>query len=118
MPPKVAAAIQALGSCEARHLVDHLPRGTPDEDVFAFLASKDWLLLTQDENIRRKPHQRQALLEAGIGAFILTGRAQKSVEEMMIFLLSRLGGIETLATSTKRPFIFGIPDRGKIDKLE
>lgn len=117
MPPKVAAALQALGTCEARHLVDHLPRGTSDEDVFAFVSAQGWLLVTQDAQINRKPHQRQALLESGIGAFILTGRAERTVEEMMIFLLARMPEILETARRARAPFIFGIPDRGRIVPL-
>lgn len=117
MPPKVAAALQALGTCEARHLVDHLPRGTPDGEVFTFVASQQWLLVTQDLRMRRNPHQRRALLEAGIGAFILTGRTNRSVDEMMIFLLERFPEILRTAAGTTPPFIFGVPDRGRIDRL-
>jgi predicted nuclease of predicted toxin-antitoxin system len=117
IPPKVAASLQALGSCEARHLVDHLPRGTPDEQVFAFLAERGWFLVTHDHRMKRNPHQRQALMQAGIGAFILTGRVQRSKEEMMIFILECLPKITELAEATERPFIFGIPDRGKFERL-
>jgi len=73
--------------------------------------------VTQDERIRRHPHQRQALLAAGVGAFILTGRADRNVEQMMQFLLGRLDEFRQLAQSTTRPFIFGVPDRGKIERL-
>jgi len=117
MPPKVAAALQALGTCEARHLVDHLPRGTPDEEVFSFLSSQGWVLVTQDARINRKPHQRRALLESGIGAFILTGKAARSVEEMMVFLLERMPQILDSAQDSAPPYIFGVPDRGKIERL-
>jgi len=117
IPPKVAASLQALGSCEARHLVDHLPRGTPDEQVLAFLAEREWFLITQDYRIKRNPHERQALMQAGVGAFILTGRSDRSKEEMMIFILECLPEIAELAKSTERPFIFGISDRQKFERL-
>lgn len=118
MPPKVAAALQALGSCEARHVVDHLPRGTPDEQVFTFASAQGWILLTQDVRIRRNPHQRAALLQAGIGAFILTGRADRSVEQMMIFILERLPQIVEAARRSTPPYIYGVPDRGRIERLD
>ncbi|MGQ0715046.1 MAG: DUF5615 family PIN-like protein [Gemmatimonadaceae bacterium] len=117
IPPKVAAALQALGSCEARHLVDHLPRGTPDETVFQFLAEKGWFLVTQDYRIKRNPHQRRVLLQAGLGAFILTGRGHRSVEEMMIFVLECLPEIRVYAEETRKPFIYGISDKRKFEKL-
>lgn len=117
MPPRVAAALQALGTCEARHVVDHLPRGTPDERVFEFAAAQGWLLVTQDIRIRRNPHQRAALWQSGIGAFILTGRGSRSVEQMMIFLLERFPEILTTAAATAPPYIWGVPDRGKLERL-
>ena len=67
--------------------------------------------------MKRKKHQREAMRQAGIGAFIFTGRAQKSVEEMMIKILQRFPEIEELASTTQKPFIYGIPDRGKAEKL-
>lgn len=118
MPPKVAAALQALGSCEARHLVDHLPRGTPDEEVFRYLSHQGWHLVTQDVRIRRNPHQRRALLQSGIGAFILTGRMNRSVDQMMIFLLERLPEMRQLAQHLSPPFIIGVPDRGRVEPLK
>lgn len=97
--------------------MDHLPRGSPDEDVFKLAAGNDWFLVTQDARIRRNPHQRRALLQAGIGAFILTGRADRSVEEMMILLLERFPEILRVAAQTRPPFIFGIADRGRVERL-
>lgn len=117
VPPKVAASLQALGSCEARHLVDHLPRGTPDEQIFQFLAERGWLLVTQDYRIKRNPHQRQALLQAGVGAFIFTGRTDRSKEEMMIFILECLPAMGEFAANTQRPFIMGISDKRKFERL-
>lgn len=117
MPPRVAAALQALGTCEARHILDHLPRGTPDERIFAFAAEHEWLLVTQDVRIRRNPHQRAALMQAGIGAFILTGRTGRSVEQMMIFLLERFPAIVRAAAESRPPYIWGVPDRGRLERL-
>ncbi len=56
--------------------------------------------------------------QAGVGAFIFTGRAEKSVEQMTIKILQHLDEIEHLAQGTNRPFIFGISDRGAIERLE
>lgn len=117
MPPRVAAALQTLGTCEARHVTHHLPRGTPDEEVFGFAAREGWILVTQDHRIRRNPQQREALRQAGIGAFILTGRTDRSPEQLMVFLLERFAEITRLAGSTPPPYIIGVPDRGRPERL-
>ncbi len=113
---RIAKALTALGH-RAEHLLDHLPQGTPDTEYFPFVAEKGWFVLTQDQRIRKRPHERKALLDAEIGAFILTGRATKSVDQTTIQLLGKLEELKKLAEKTKRPFIFGISDRGKIERL-
>lgn len=118
LPPVVARSLDALGLCGARHIVDLGWKGWRDEDIFGAIAAKGgWFLLTQDKNIRRNPHQRDALHRAGIGAFILTGRANKDPRKVMIFLLEWLPEIVELAQGTTPPFIFGLPDRGNVDRL-
>ncbi|MEX2284407.1 MAG: DUF5615 family PIN-like protein [Gemmatimonadota bacterium] len=114
---KIAKALSALGEA-VRHVTDVLPRGTADEAIFEKLAEEDWFLITQDQYIRRRKHQREAMLQAGIGAFIFTGRAEKSLKEMTVAVLERFDEINELAIRTDRPFIFGIPDRGGIERLE
>lgn len=117
LSPKIATALKALGR-EVTHVNEILPRGTADEEIFSKLAELDWFLLTQDIKIKRHKHQREAMIQAGIGAFIFTGRAEKSLEEMTIKILEHLDEIESLAGTTSRPFIFGISDRGKMERLD
>jgi len=100
-----------------QHLSDILPRGTQDEVLFKELSKRGWLLLTQDQRIKRNRHQREALKQAGVGAFIFTGKANKSPDQMTIKILQHLDEIEQLANRTPRPFIFGISDRGSIERL-
>jgi predicted nuclease of predicted toxin-antitoxin system len=117
MPPKVADALHALGTVEAYHVTKYLPRGTADVEVFAFLADKDWVLVTQDERIRKRPHELAALRGANVGAFILTGRTNRTVEEMLSFLAACLGEMRKLVEKTRRPYIYGISDKRKFDRL-
>lgn len=96
LPMKVARALAELG-IDARHVRDHFPERTPDIEIFAFIAKvENCFLLTRDDKIRRHPHEIAALRAAGIGVFILTGRAQKSVIETMSFVCDCLpenGGV-------------------------
>lgn len=48
---------------------------------------------------------------------MFTGRAEKSTDELAILILKHLPRIKELAAKTNRPFIFGISDRGKVDRL-
>ena len=113
----VVDALKALGKPVA-YLTDILPRGTDDMALFSRLGELGWFLVTQDKKIKRKKHELEALRRAGLGAFIFTGRAERDIDSMMMLVLRSFNEIQTLATETNRPFIFGISDRGSIDRLD
>jgi hypothetical protein len=113
----IVDALKALGKPVA-YLTDILPRGTDDLTLFSRLAELGWFLVSQDKKIRRKKHELEALRRAGLGAFIFTGRAERDIDSMMMLVLKSFNEMQTLATETKRPFIFGISDRGSIDRLD
>lgn len=118
MPPRVADAWHALGTVEAYHVTKHLPRGTPDVEVFEFLAERPtWVLVTQDEKIRKRPHELAALRRARVGAFVLTGRGGRDVEQMLAFLAACLPGMRKVVAAAERPFVYGINDRGQFTRL-
>lgn len=85
---RIAKALQALEH-EVVHLLDELPQGTTDTTYFPYIAERGWFLITQDKKIRKKPHERKAMVEAGVGAFILTGQANKSTDEFTVHLLDQ-----------------------------
>jgi PIN like domain len=113
----VVDALKVLGKPVA-YLTDILPRGTDDLTLFFRLGELGWFLVTQDKKIKRKKHELEALRRAGLGAFIFTGRAERNIDSMMMLVLRSFNEMQTLATETKRPFIFGISDRGSIDRLD
>lgn len=118
LPRRVAEALNVLGTVEAAHVTKYLPPGTPDIQVSAFLADKpDWVLVTQDERIRKRPHELAALRKAHAGVFVLTGRKDRNVEEMLSFLASCLEGMRLAAAKYRRPYVVGISDRRRFDLL-
>ena len=99
--------------------VEELGRGAMDEFIFEFLRRRpDWFLVTQDKQMRHKKHQCRAMLEAGLGVFILTGRAVKTNHKMVLLLLQCWDEIEKNAGRTSRPFIFGISDLRVFKRLD
>ena len=113
----IVDALKALGKPVA-YLTDILPRGTQDVTLFSKLGELGWFLVTQDKRIKRKKHELEALRQARIGAFIFTGRAERDVDSMMVLLLRHFSEIQRLTSETKRPFIFGVSDRGSFDRLD
>lgn len=53
------------------HVVDHpdLGRGSPDTENIAFCAGEDHRLVTNDWQIRQRPHEKAALHELQVGAY-------------------------------------------------
>ena len=74
------AIVQALKSLDypVVHCTDFLARGTPDDVLFEEIASRGYFLVTQDQNMSRKKHQRAAMLSLGLGVFVFTGRASRT----------------------------------------
>ena len=118
LPPRVAEAMNTLGTIEAYHVRKYLPPGTTDVEVFDFLADKpDWVLVTQDAKITRRPHELAALRQANVGAFVLTGAADRNVEGMLSFLVGCLDGMRREVARVRRPFVIGISDRKRFERL-
>lgn len=113
---KVAAALAAL-DLPFHHSTDILPANTDDEDLIPEVAARGWILVTQDKKIRKRKHERAAMIQSGIGAFIYMGQADKSLEEMMRMLLRDLPEMRKLVSKRRPPFVFGISDRGKFEEL-
>lgn len=115
-PPYLPEALR-LFKYDAWHVLEHFKSGTSDVDVFAALGAKNWFWVSHDKGVKRKPHERRAMEAAGIGAFIFTGRARRNAPGMMIFVLQHIDEILEYCNRTARPFVIGISDRAKFERL-
>lgn len=76
--PAIAGALHALGTYDD-HVVHHakdfsgrFERSAPDEVWLAELANEgDWVILSGDHRITKRPHQRRVWLDSGLTAFFL-----------------------------------------------
>lgn len=107
LPVKVARVVAALGTDGAHHLTDHLDRGTSDEDIFAWLEGRDWLLVTQDRNMSKKKHQIAEIQRHKVGGFVLVGKNDRTVEQMCSFIIDCLQKMRARANED-RPFLYAI----------
>lgn len=113
---KIAIALTAL-DIPVHHITDILPADTPDEDFFPEIARLGWILITQDKMIRKRKHERLAMGQAGIGVFVYMGRADKSLSEMTRMLLRDVDNMCAHLAKTTPPFVIGISDKGKFERL-
>lgn len=106
IPQRIVVALRALNR-EVAHVYEHGLRAAPDPEVFAFCSARGWVLLTRDKKIRRKPHERAAYLATGIGVFIYSGTAERTLDDQIMHILKTLPEIEKLAARTHPPYLFG-----------
>jgi hypothetical protein len=100
------------------HCTDFLSRGTPDEVLFKEIAARDYFLVTQDQNMSRKKHQRAVMLSLGLGVFIFSGKASRTNKELALLLQQSFAEIVHRSETTSRPFVFGITDRRHFERQD
>jgi hypothetical protein len=49
----------------------HFADNTPDAVWLSHVGQQGWIVLMKDKRIRSRPHERQAVLYAGVRAFVL-----------------------------------------------
>ncbi len=99
----VARALREAGAAVEYH-DDHFAIDTADVDWIPEVASRGWVILTKDKNIRRKHGEREALVTAGAKIITLTSGGMKG-EEMARLFVDNLAGMEALAASQPPPFV-------------
>lgn len=86
---------------EARR--DHFADDTPDPAWLREVGRRSWLVLTRDQNIRRKPDELAALREAGVILFALTS-GNLSAQETAEIVIGAWPKMKRLAAQiTRRP---------------
>lgn len=81
-----------------------------DERWLRDVGARGWIVLMKDDAIRRRPVERDALVEAGVRAFCLTNAQLRAAEQTERFISNRHRIIQQARKSG--PYIFGVYDRG------
>jgi len=74
-------------------------------------------VLTKDKNIRKRPLERQAIIEAKVRAFVFTGGELSGVEmgEIMAAAIQKIGRV---LDETPPPFVARITSAGDVEVIE
>jgi hypothetical protein len=96
-------ALRAAGARVELH-DNHFPQGTPDVVWLTEAGTRNWVVFTKDERIRYNQLERQALLNAGVRAFVLTARGLRGAEYAQVFV-EALPAIHRLLNRQPGPFI-------------
>ena len=101
-----------------RPQTDFFKRATPDAQVFSALAAHpECYLLTKDREFHRRPAEKAALLQCGIGAFVITSQKNKTGPELVDLIRVAWPRIERFALHNQRPFIAKILADGRIERI-
>ena len=81
----------------------------PDEVWLRDAGKNNWVVLTKDDAIRRRPAERDALTEAAARVFCLTNRNLRGVEQTERFVNNR----DRIIRQAQKPgpYIYGVYER-------
>jgi predicted nuclease of predicted toxin-antitoxin system len=113
---KVPAALKAAGA-EVKTLADIFVTGTKDVDWLAALQGRDWVVVTKDKNIRRRPLEAQALVAAKLRVFVITA-TDLTGEENGDVLVRAIPRIRRFCKKHKPPFIAGVTRMSQVTLLD
>lgn len=94
-------------------LEDEFTHDVPDEEWLAEAGRQGWLVITHDRKIRTRPGERRAIMENGVGCFIMTYRQDLKKEEIVALISSTLEEMERRFEETRRPFIYTVSKSGE-----
>ena len=89
----------------------------PDEVWLEEAGQRGWLVITHDAKIRTRPGERRAIMEHGVGCFILTYKQDLTKTDILAMIISVLEKMETLFRTTPRPFIYTLSKDGEFRKV-
>ena len=90
---------------------DYFQPDGPDTEWLELAGKRNWVVLFRDKGIRRRPIEKQALIQSGVRAFVLASGNLRG-HEMAELLVRHLRKIERLARKQKPPFIASITQTG------
>jgi hypothetical protein len=81
----------------------------PDEAWLRDAGQNDWVVLTKDDAIRRRPAERDALTKAAVRVFCLTNRNLRGAEQTERFVSNR----DRILRQARKPgpYIYGVYDQ-------
>lgn len=82
---------------------DHFAHNLADEVWLAAVALREWVAITHDANIRRRPNQRAAVLDGGLGLIVIVGKLP--FPELATHFAHSIAVVERFVQKHERPWI-------------
>jgi hypothetical protein len=90
--------------------------GTPDEIWLGACGERDWIVLTRDQRIRRRPLEQQAIRRSGAAVFAFTAGEATAAEtaDVVVPLLPKFAN---MAISEPRPLLYTFGLVGRLTRV-
>lgn len=111
----LAAALSAAGA-KVERACDHFPPGAADTDWLTVVGAHRWIVLTKDRQIRRRPLELHALINARVRAFVLTAADLTGAEQADVFVKA-LPKMNRICHASRGPFVCVVSAGGGVVPL-
>ena len=105
------------GVTPSRERLKLFAHDTPDDEWMAFVASRGWIVISQDYSFHREPAVVSVIKQHSAKVFYLWGADARKHHVMQLFLNRREQILETAALSDG-PFIYRVPHRGAFERID
>jgi PIN like domain len=97
-------------------LHEEFQRGILDSDLLPRIGKQGWILLTKDNQIRRRPLEIEAFMAARLRVFVFES-AEMTSEEMLDAFRKALPAIGRFVKKLKPPFVMRVGMTGRVTAL-
>lgn len=116
IPKGVADALKAVRD-DVRWLEDEFRHDTKETVWLHEIGKRGWLVVSRDKKIRTRPGERRALLDAGVGCFILAQKQILTRWDYLRLLAVTLDEMQRVFASTPKPFIYTVGRTGQLKRF-
>lgn len=98
-------------------LEDRFSHDAEDKKWLEEVGRNGWIAILRDKRVRTRIWERQAIVDHGVGCFILNQGRDPTRWEYLKLLAITLDEMERLAADTPRPFIFTVSQEGRFRQV-
>ena len=111
----IPQALKLLGLDVEGH-GEHFAHDTPDDVWLREVGERGWIVITNDQRIRTRQNERQALIDYAAGCFAF-GQGNRKKWDTVRILARVWDGILEIAATESRPFIYVIHGDARLVRL-
>jgi len=94
----------------------HFPENTPDDVWLAAVATRGWVVLTQDPRIKSRANELKAIVDHSAACFVLTTAGLNRWETARV-LATAWDEISEIVEKEQPPYVYPITKTGRVDRL-